>query len=60
MIPPPEDACRNKLSRKSRAKARARGQGKKKQKAREWLRQHQQLLMGPLAGRHEDRLPTGK
>ena len=34
MILPPEDACRNKLSRKSRAKAMARGQGKKKQKPR--------------------------
>jgi hypothetical protein len=34
MILPPDDGCRNKLSRKSRAKAMARGQGKKKQKPR--------------------------
>jgi predicted metal-dependent hydrolase len=30
------------------------------EKARAWLRQHQQLLMEPLAGLQEDRLPTGK
>ena len=30
------------------------------EKARPWLRQHQQLLMEPLAGLQEDRLPTGE
>jgi transposase len=34
MILPPDDGCRNKLSRKSRAKAVARGQGKKTRKQR--------------------------
>ena len=41
MILPPEDSCRNKLSRKSRAKAMARAQGKKKKQKRKQKQQQQ-------------------